>query len=349
MAQASVSGEAFAPGQARGVPARLERQADTVRVLGEDGTPLLIASAASARLSAPLGATARRVEFPDGGLFVSHDAKGLEAALPPRSLWQRGAAWLHGAEAFHPRLIGVAVLAMVGMFALYRLALPAVVSGAVAATPDSLKRAADTSAMLTADKTLFDDTRLDAEVREGIAADFRALVAALPEADRKGADFDLLFRDAPLVGPNAMALPGGTIVITDQLVEEFDDRDLFAGVLAHEIAHVTEEHGLHRVYRSLGFFLMVSFVAGDVGPVLEEALLEGGLLLSLSNSRAQETEADGLGVDLLIEAGFEPEGMARFFDWAAEEAPDLGWLSTHPGSADRAAAIRERALATDPR
>ena len=194
--------------------------------------------------------------------------------------------------------------AFVAGFAVWRWGLGALVAVAVAFTPDALTRAVDDGHLAFADRTLADPSSLGADERERVRAVFRRLDAVAPTA--RFGDYKLVFRGMPKMGPNAFALPGGTIVVTDELVRAFPEPDVIAGVLGHEIAHVAEAHGLSQVYRSLGTYLLVAIVVGDVGPVLDDLLLEGGLLLSLSHSREHEREADRIGVTLAAKAGYDP-------------------------------------------
>ena len=138
---AEVSGQAFAPASAKSVPATLRRVDDTLILADMNGAERLRAPLLSARPSAPLGQTRRQVRFADGTLFETADARALEGLLPSR----RPARWLHGAEAFRLRLVAVAALALASVYALYRLVLPVAVAVAIAATPESLRRAADRS------------------------------------------------------------------------------------------------------------------------------------------------------------------------------------------------------------
>jgi Zn-dependent protease with chaperone function len=141
------------------------------------------------------------------------------------------------------------------------------------------------------------------------------------------------------MGPNALAMPGGTVVLSDALVEQFD-RDVVAAVLGHEIAHVMEDHSLQRLYRSLGIYVMVALIAGETGPLLEDLLLEGNVLLSLSFSRNQEAAADQIALRLSEAAGYDPAGLKAFFETLAAQVGDGGgWFSTHPGNSDRIADI----------
>ena len=141
---------------------------------------------------------------------------------------------------------------------------------------------------------------------------------------------------------NAFAVPGGFVYFTRGIMAHFNNEAQFAGVLGHEIGHVVEQHGLKRIYRSLSMYILIAFLAGDVGAILEDVVLEGNVLLSLSFSRAQETAADEFGLSLSDESGFDPAGLKVFFEKLDEEFGDMEppqWQSTHPSSAERVKAI----------
>lgn len=139
---------------------------------------------------------------------------------------------------------------------------------------------------------------------------------------------------------NARALPGGTIVVFTGLVRAAESAEEVAGVLAHEVQHVVRRHALRRVVRSLGWSTLLGLLLGGDGLARQAAEI-AGQLTRLRFSRAQEAEADREGVRLLQRAGMPPEGMASFFERLARDGAEVpAFLSTHPGSADRAHQIR---------
>ena len=340
MASASehrIHGRAFPPHSAHETPAVLEVVGDRVTLRDGNGAALLATDRAGAVPDRPLGETERRVALPDGAVFLTHDGAGLDAALAARG------EWLSILEGARPAAIAAFVVAAIlGAAALWRWGVPLVVAAAVWLTPPAVPGRMDASTLPVLDRFLFEDTALP-EARRAEVAALHAEVLAHAEPPRRGIRDRLLFRDMEGV-PNALALPGGTVVVTDTLVEMLaDDPDALAGVLAHEVAHVREQHSLHGLYRAAGLYATVALVAGETGPILEDVLLEGNLLLSLAGTRAMEREADAEAVAVLDAMGRDPEGLARFFDrLAAEHGAGGGWLSTHPGSAERAEAIRDR-------
>lgn len=140
---------------------------------------------------------------------------------------------------------------------------------------------------------------------------------------------------------NAFALPGGYIVVFTGLMKKAESPEEVAGVLAHELNHVLQRHGLERIIKQLGFVAVVSIVLGNppgLGGVMKQLGVE---LMTLKFGRAQETEADLTGLQLLHRAKIDPSGMITFFQRLAEKDEGrVEWLSTHPMSIARAERLK---------
>lgn len=136
---------------------------------------------------------------------------------------------------------------------------------------------------------------------------------------------------------NAFALPGGYIVVFTGLLKKAESPEEVAGVLAHELNHVLQRHGLERIVKQLGFVAVVSIVLGNqqgLGGIMKQLGVE---LMTLKFGRAQETEADLTGLQLLHRAKIDASGMITFFQRLAEKDEGrVEWLSTHPMSSARA-------------
>ena len=149
---------------------------------------------------------------------------------------------------------------------------------------------------------------------------------------------------------NAFALPGGKVVVFSSLLRVADTPEQVAGVLAHEIAHVTERHGVERIAKSLGVVASIQLLLGDATGVL--AIAKDLLTLATINSysRDQEAEADEVGVLRLHEAKIDPSQLADFFQSLQEDSPkavpaieeSFNWMSTHPNPSDRIEAINNQ-------
>ncbi|MDG2390218.1 MAG: M48 family metallopeptidase, partial [Planctomycetaceae bacterium] len=110
-----------------------------------------------------------------------------------------------------------------------------------------------------------------------------------------------------------------------------------AGVIAHEMAHVTKRHGLERVTGQLGIVVGIQVLLGDVSGLLALGVELGQYATQNSYSRLQETEADLEGARVLYEANIDPLSVVTLFEDLKTDDP-LGlpaWLSTHPDTQDR--------------
>lgn len=172
-----------------------------------------------------------------------------------------------------------------------------------------------------------------------------------PHVATEGLRFDVHIIDADIC--NAFCLPGGTIVLYTGLLRRANSPEEVASVLAHEMAHASERHGLRQVGQSLGLAAAVNLLIGN----LEGLVVAGAEVFKLatinSYSREQETAADREGVRMLHAAAIDPTALARFFDTMQREAGGmpggLTWLSTHPDHAARIAAIRDQVGSLPPR
>jgi Zn-dependent protease with chaperone function len=142
---------------------------------------------------------------------------------------------------------------------------------------------------------------------------------------------------------NALAAPGGYLVLFRGLVERARTPDELAGVLAHEIEHVLHRHATRAVIQLASTGLLLAALTGDMTGPLAYGLESARVLGQLQYSRHAEEEADRDGMRLLLAARVAPDGMIGFFDELAKgEHPRrvLRYLSTHPSPRDRIGALR---------
>lgn len=339
----AIDGRWLAPHSSRKTVARLIKADDLfVRAVDEQGRELARVLIGEADLSDRIGSIPRRVTFPDGSMFETSDNDAVDLLF--RSHRSSGGGFIPWLERFHPRLIVVLALAVALGFALYRYALPIMVEVAVVVTPDVVPELMSKATMESLDQLVFEESKLKPDKRSEIIRGFAGLATLSP---RGAAGYKLLFRGGGAIGPNAFALPDGTLVLTDELVALApDDVDMILGVLAHEIGHVHHDHSLRRLYRAAGVAGLILLIGGDIGAGAEDLLIQGSALLTLSYSRAHESEADRYSVELMARAGRDPTAIARFFELLMEEFGDQGdmdFLSTHPATAARIAAARRYA------
>ncbi|MDQ6735018.1 MAG: M48 family metallopeptidase [Nitrospirota bacterium] len=144
---------------------------------------------------------------------------------------------------------------------------------------------------------------------------------------------------------NAMALPGGSVIVYTGLLKQANSPEEVAGVLAHELSHVVLRHGMEGMVQSAGMMTVIMVMLGNQQEGLIGALERLGMqMTTLKFSREKETAADLHGLQLLHQAHISPAGMIAFFERLAKnEGSPIALLSTHPMSAERAARLNREA------
>ena len=140
---------------------------------------------------------------------------------------------------------------------------------------------------------------------------------------------------------NAFALPGGTIAIHTGLLLKANSAEEVAGVMAHELAHITEQHGVSNLIETAGLYLVVTALFGDATGLLAVIANNAPALLQMKFSRDHEREADTRGFEFLVAAEIDPHGMVTFFKKMHLQQEEKGtntipdFLSTHPATTER--------------
>lgn len=128
---------------------------------------------------------------------------------------------------------------------------------------------------------------------------------------------------------NALALPGGPIYIFKGLVDYMPADEELAGVIAHEISHIVKRHSVKQIEKSLGVSIIFGIVFGTRGAFLQNLAQQ---VIMAGYSRSDEREADKLGFNYLLKAGYNPYSILMTMQKLAElhNAPNYGLFSSHP-------------------
>ena len=173
--------------------------------------------------------------------------------------------------------------------------------------------------------------------------------------ERPDVTYKFTLLDSPVV--NAFALPGGYIYVTRGTLAVANSEDELAGVIGHEIGHVTARHQAARYSEGVVTQLGASILAAVVrSPAVNQALSVGTNLYMSSYSREQESEADRLGIRYLSRAGYNTQSMANFLanmenyqtaeaKIKGKETASAGYFSSHPDTDKRVG--EARAIATN--
>ena len=198
-------------------------------------------------------------------------------------------------------------------------------------------------------------------VRDRIVVNYvREIGAKLVEAARPS-PFTFRFYVVEDEAINAFALPAGALYVNTGTIQKAKDVSELAGVMAHEIGHVTARHvaQLYRRQRNTG--LAAQIVPLIIGILTGSSIAANAAGLGSSvaataylstYSREAETEADRLAVETLVPAGYDPNGMVTFFDTLKQEAegglrmPQM--LSSHPATDERIDAVASEVRRREP-
>ena len=163
--------------------------------------------------------------------------------------------------------------------------------------------------------------------------------------------FEFKVLDSPVI--NAFAVPGGYVYFTRGILAHFNNEAEFAGVLGHEIGHVTARHSARsqtkQILGQVG--LMAGLILSPAARELAEPLSQGMQFLLLKNSRDHESESDKLGVEYSTAVGYDAHHMANFFNTLKRKQEDAGvsipeFQSTHPDPGNRFNNVHAMAEAT---
>lgn len=254
-------------------------------------------------------------------------------------------------------LLAVLVVASIGVWAFYRWGTPWAATQLTRHVPLTWETSLSARAMQQLDGTYLKPSKLPAERQAQLQQRFAALSSQITPALRRypayAPAFTLAFRAG--MGANAFALPGGSVVMTDGLVEAAAKRglsdDALIGVLAHELGHVVHRHTTRMVVEQGVLNVGLGLALGDVSTVVA---MGGSLLTALAYRRNHETEADCFAVALMRTAQLPTLPMAELLlhldgERSAKPAKptagqaDADWtqlLSSHPDTRGRAERLK---------
>ena len=292
------------------------------------------------RVSPDTGSADRFIAFPDGGQFQCARSPVLDQ-LPHEVFSEGWVAWL---ERHVAAAIGAMVLVAVSLAAGYVYGLPAAANAIAAHVPIETEAALGQHALSWLDEHQWlAPSEVDAQTQTELTEGFAKLGAGLSSA----AHLRLEFRSAPKLGANALALPGGVVIITDEMIEMAETLDEALAVLAHEIGHVERRHTLRHLLQNSGVALVIATATADAASLSAAVTGLPVLLAQTSYSRAFETEADNFAFALLKQHDISPAAFASLMERLAADHDDaerkLAFVSTHPVTAERVKQARAAA------
>jgi Zn-dependent protease with chaperone function len=282
----------------------------------------------------PVGGTRRALHLPDGAQLQTDDHAAVEALFPRAHALE---GWVHGLERRWP--YALAALVFAAAFAWWSAVdgLPRAAKIAAGFVPATAEAKLGEQTLSFFEGKVCRPSALGAARQQALQRRFATLTAGLAD----GYSYRLLPRDCRGVGANALALPGGAIVITDALVKLAQSDDQISAVLAHELGHVRYRHGLRMALQAAGLAALAAALFGDATSITSLATTLPTALLQSGYSRELETEADDYAFQRLREIGLSPKAFAEIMlllEKAHEKksgGESKDYFSTHPATAKR--------------
>lgn len=256
------------------------------------------------RISAKLGNTPRVLNFADGGHCQVNDITAFETLLQESGVGKHPIitrlenSW-HYALAATALTVGFVVVS-------YLWGLPWIADKVSAQIPANISLAMDNQFLEAVDKDLMQPSKLSKKRQQKLKLQFENL----RNADGMPA-YQLKFRSSEDIGANAFALPGGTIVITDELVSLAAHDDEIIAVLTHELGHVSERHPLRQLLQSTVVGIVMTWYIGDTSILLAAAPTA---LLETSYSRNFERSADLFAANILRQNNIKVSRLADILE-----------------------------------
>ena len=292
-------------------------------------------------ISAKLGNTPRLLHFLDGAHCEVNQHAGFDSLLKEAGIQSQ--SFVSRLENTWHYVLIAGVFSICLILASFYWGLPWLADITAARIPPSVTLAIDNHFLSIVDEGMMQPSTLNIKKQNSLKQRFEKLKVA-----NDTPPYQLQFRNSNAIGANAFALPGGTIIATDQLVLLADNEEEIIAVLAHELGHVSERHPMRQLLQSSVVGLAMTWYLGDISSLLAAAPT---LLLETNYSRNFERRADRYAANLLRQNHIAPTKLADILEKlesshskiikTPKEKSTLGELfSTHPDTAERIRDLR---------
>ncbi|MDD9943953.1 MAG: M48 family metallopeptidase [Myxococcales bacterium] len=295
--------------------------------------------AADVQVGPRLGNTPRALSLPSGAKLETEDndtIDALQASLRRGS----GAALVHWLESrWHTAVLAAVVIGSLTAAGM-KWGIPAAARTVAHGIPQELAFDIGQGTLATLDRLMFEPTQLEQAQRGRLGRSFDEMARSYP-----GTPTRLVFRHAGF--PNAFALPDGTVVMTDELVELSDKDEQVLSVLAHELGHLHHRHSLRMALESSAVALLLGAYFGDATQFAAAFATLPTIYAEAQYSQTHETEADTFALTHMRRHGM---ALHHFADIMTKLEAECGgsrdtegpliYLSSHPSTKDRIARFK---------
>lgn len=319
----------------------------------QDQEPLHSGTLESLEVSDRLGNIERKITLADGSTFMTHDNDSVDRLFKKKNRLKH---FIHTLES-HLGAVAIAlVVTLAFSFGFFRWGIPWISYKIAHALPQSTNTLISGHTLSFLDEYVFEESELNSSQQAAIKAHFQKNIVPL-DSSNQGIIYKLHFRewyDGTSI-PNALALPSGDIILTDQFVKLCKNQDEMDAVLLHEMGHIAHRHSLQMIIQSTFVTVVVMLVAGDSNGLADMGIGLGSLLVSSHYSRDHESDADKYAFEKMLIARKDPKHFSNIMNRIThymykehglkeeeieerqknKEKQMLDYLSTHPQTSER--------------
>ncbi len=201
------------------------------------------------------------------------------------------------------------------------------------------------------DRSIFQVSELSEAKQDTLRKNFNLITEKLAKVEKaKLIPMKIEFRKSETLGANAFALPSGTIIFTDDMVELADNTAQLESIMLHEIGHIAHRHSLQQLIQQSSLALFILILSGDISSTSQAILALPGILLQAGYSQKMELEADDFALAHMKTFDLSPEDFIALMEKLEkqhdaeqglepniqqEESALQDYFSSHPSTADR--------------
>jgi Zn-dependent protease with chaperone function len=318
----------------RSMPVDVEVEGSMVHVHDSEGSVSLYVLLDRCTLEPPLGSGVRTIRLPDGGLLETEDHGAFNAIPRTRGRSHNGLRFVHALESHWKAVILCVVCLVLFIVGITFYGMPFAANQVARAIPPAKMERVSRESLAFLDGRFLQPSKLSDKKKREVTRLFGRLSAEVDPSTQ----YRVEFRASAALGANALALPSGLVLVTDDLVAlARSDREL-AGILVHEITHIKKRHAVRQILQTSGVVLLISTLMGDIASISSFAASIPTLLVQSGYSRQFEREADKEAGRYLIRKGWgtKPfEEMLKRVSKGRDEGRALALVSTHPRTEER--------------
>jgi len=314
----------------------------------EDGT-IFRGDVSFLSISARLGNIERKITLENDSTFTTLDNNAIDLLFKDT---EKVNAFIHHLETHGKSIFMALIITFFTGFSFFKWGVPYISKKIAHVLPYQTNELISAGSMTFLDKYLFDESNITKDKQDKIREHFKKVLAPLSFNDDTNLHYKIHFRSWEMDGekiPNALALPSGDIILTDQFIELSSNQEEIDSVILHEMGHVVHRHSLEMLIEGTFITVAVMMISGDGSGVGDMGVGLGSALISSSYSRRHESEADVYAFNKMLIAKIDPASFSAIMNRMTEymnmndndmnktlnDSEIMDYFSSHPNTKER--------------